>query len=209
MQSLTERQQEIINFIEDFQERSGMAPTVQEIADHFGLKSSTVFAHLRALQRKNQLARSSKARSIVVSRSRLPGRMPPGVWTLPLLGRVSAGLPKDSVEYKEGEVEIAAGFVKAASPDRLFALRIMGESMRDLGILDGDIVIVDADAVTPRPGDVVVAAVEDGETTVKSFYPAPGGKIELRPANPAFQSRFYAGDRLRVQGRVIGLQRTY
>ena len=68
MKSLTEKQKNMLDFIDDFQDKSGMAPTVYEIADHFGVKTSTVFAHLKALQRKNHISRSSKARSITVKR---------------------------------------------------------------------------------------------------------------------------------------------
>lgn len=209
MQLLTEKQIRILDFIEDFQERAGMSPTVQEIADHFELKTSTVFAHLRALQRKKQLARSSKARSIVISRRRTTGKHAPGIWTIPLLGRVSAGVPADSVEYREGEVEILSSLLPGATPEAFFALRIQGESMRDLGILDGDVVIVEQLSGAPKAGEVVVAVIDGGETTVKSFYPAAAGQIELRPANPDFQPQFHPGDRVRLQGRVVALQRRY
>ena len=210
MRGLTEKQREILNFIEDFQDRAGMPPTVQEIADHFKVKSSTIFAHLRALQRKNQLERSSKARSISLTRQRMPlSRMPSGIWTIPLLGRVSAGVPAESLEYMEAEWRIPAGFAGRTSPEKLFALRIQGESMRDLGMFEGDVVIVAPVENTLRPGDIVVALVQGGETTVKSYFPAAGDTVELRPANPAYLPQYYAADQVKIQGRVIALQRKY
>ncbi|MGE4564016.1 MAG: transcriptional repressor LexA [Victivallaceae bacterium] len=209
MRGLTEKQREILNFIEIFQERAGMPPTVQEIADNFNVKSSTIFAHLRALQRKNQLARSSKARSISLTHQRTPAaKLPPGIWTIPLLGRVSAGEPAESLEYMEAELPIPAGFAGCTSPAKLYALRIQGESMRDLGIFDGDIVIV-TPVENVRPGDIVVALVQGGETTVKSYFPINATTIELRPANSEYQPQFHHKDQVRIQGRVLSLIRHY
>ena len=102
MKTLTEKQKNILEFIEEFLDREGMAPTVYEIADNFNIKTSTVFAHLRALQRKKQLSRSSKARSIsLMSRMRGARGVPHGALMIPLLGRVNAGAPAESLEYKD------------------------------------------------------------------------------------------------------------
>ncbi len=210
MHGLTEKQQNILNFIEDFFEANGMPPTVQEIADHTGVKSSTVFAHLRALQRKNQLSRSSKARSIALANPRLAlSKLPAGIWTVPLLGRVCAGEPAESVAHPEGTVTIPAGLGGCTDPARTFALKIQGESMRDLGMLEGDVVIVQMLDAPPRPGDIVVAVVPGGECTVKSYYPRDAGTLELRPANPDYHVQIHPVDQVRFQGRVVALQRTY
>ena len=134
MKGLTDKQKAILDFIEDFQEQNGMPPTVQEIADRFSVKSSTIFAYLRALQRKNQLERSAKARSIVLRNTRTPmHRLPSGIWKLPLLGRVSAGEPAESLQYKEGEFCIPANTCGLTRREGAYALRVQGESMRDLG----------------------------------------------------------------------------
>ena len=210
MKTLTEKQKNILEFIEEFLDREGMAPTVYEIADHFNIKTSTVFAHLRALQRKKQLSRSSKARSIsLMSRMRGARGVPHGALMIPLLGRVNAGAPAESLEYKEGEICVTSAQVNDYPLDQLFALRVQGESMRDLGIYDGDIVIVAQTGNKPRPGDIVVALVQGNEGTVKSFVPKTGGRIELRPANPAYLPQYYAADQVKIQGRVIALQRKY
>ncbi len=211
MKTLTDKQKNILEFIEEFLDREGMAPTVYEIADHFEIKTSTVFAHLRALQRKKQLSRSSKARSISLT-SRLRGArgVPHGALMIPLLGRIQAGLPSESLEYKEGDVCITTSLLEDTAPEQMYALRVQGESMRDLGIYDGDIVIVgQVDKENLRPGDIVVALVQDSEATVKSYFPKTGGRIELRPANPEFSVQVYPSADVRIQGRVVGLQRRY
>ncbi len=201
---LTRIQSNIQDFIEDYRESCGCPPEPAEIAEHFGLKISTVTAHLKALQRKN--SRSSASRTALSS---LRGRMPSGIWTIPLLGRICAGNPAQCPEYRESELILPAGFAGQSTPEGIFALRIQGESMRDLGILDGDIVIVTPVQDMPSPGDIVVALVQGGEATVKSFYPSAAGEIELRPANPEFQSVFVSGQDVQIQGKVAALQRQF
>ena len=207
MKALTEKQKNILEFIEDFLEKEGMSPTVYEIAEHFDIKTSTVFAHLKALQRKNQLSRSSKARSISLSQTRRPIKHMSFVLPIPLLGRINAGLPADNLEFKEGEVFVDAALVDRADHDKLFALRVAGESMRDLGIYEDDIVIV-KQTENIRPGDIVVGMVEN-ETTIKSYFPLRGGRVELRPANPDFSTQVYPASQIKIQGKVIFLQREY
>ena len=208
MKSLTEKQKNMLDFIDDFLDREGMAPTVYEIADHFGIKTSTVFAHLKALQRKNQLSRSSKARSIALKKR--PARQVPHmsfVLSIPLLGRINAGLPADSPVVVEGEFQVTGKLAELAKHNELFALKVSGESMRDLGILDGDIVVVQKIS-TPKNGDIVAALVNN-ETTVKSFYVCDNKTVELRPANPDYSVQQYAADQVVVQGKVIALHREF
>ena len=210
MKTLTEKQKNILEFIEEFLDREGMAPTVYEIADHFGIKTSTVFAHLRALQRKKQLSRSSKARSISLSsRTHSRHKVPSGALLIPLLGRVNAGAPSESIAFKEGEVCISSQLVPDVPPENLFALRVQGESMRDLGIFDGDVVIVAQTSSKPRSGDIVVALLQGGEVTVKSYFPKTQGRIELRPANPEYNVQIYSAEEVSIQGRVVELRRKY
>jgi repressor LexA len=206
MKGLTDKQRAMLDFIESFMEKENMAPTVYEIADSFDIKTSTVFAHLRALQRKNFLNRSSKARSISLLKPKRKPRHMSFVLPIPLLGRINAGLPAESLENKEGEVYCDPEVIGGADLKKIFALKINGESMRDLGILDGDVVIVKQTS-DAKSGDVVVALVED-ETTVKSYYPK-GQKIELRPANSDFKPQIYPMGKVKIQGKVIALQRKY
>ena len=197
----------MLDFIDDFQDKSGMAPTVYEIAEHFGIKTSTVFAHLKALQRKNQISRSSKARSIAVkSRSKTVPHMS-FTLSIPLLGRINAGMPADSPALVEGEFQISEKYAALAEKGVLFALKVNGESMRDLGILDGDIVVVQKDCPV-KNGDVVVALV-NCETTVKSYYLLENGVVELHPANADYKVQSYAASEVALQGKVIALHREF
>ena len=211
MKELTEKQKLVLDFIEDFQDREGMAPTVYEIAEHLGVKTSTVFAHLKALERKNQLQRSSKARSINLLGGRRALRTMHMSFALPvpLLGRINAGAPAESCQEIIGEAVISRSLAEKfnARDNEIFALRVSGESMRDLGICEDDVVIIKrTDSV--RPGDVVVALV-NGEVTVKSFFPLRNGKLELRPANSDYPTQVYNASEVAIQGRVIALQRTF
>ena len=206
MRGLTEKQQNILDFIDTFQRREGMAPTVYEIAEGFSIKSATAFAHVRALQRKGYVSRSSKARSLTLLRSDRPQHMSLTL-SIPILGRISAGAPLLAEEHVESNIQFDPRMLpKGAGGQELFGLRVFGESMRDLGILDGDVVIA-KQVDSPRIGDIVVALVEN-ETTVKSIY-FSGDQVELRPANSDFESQFYPLEKVFVQGVVIALHRTY
>ena len=210
MNALTEKQKNILDFIEDFRDNNGIPPTVQEIADHFAVKSSTVFAHLRALQRKNHLSRSSKARSISLTNTkRALSNLPSGIWTIPLLGQVSAGEPAESVCMSGMEYQVPAGIGGCTSEQGLFALQVSGESMRDLGIYEKDVVIVKQLDALPHPGDIVVAVIPGGECTVKSYFPHDQDSIELHPANPDYQVQIHRKDQVQIQGKVVALHRQY
>ena len=206
MKGLTDKQQAMLDYTAYFMRTEGMAPTVYELAEHFGIKSATSLAHLRALQRKGYVTRSSKARSLALVHSPTPNR-DELVLRVPLLGRVSAGVPLMAEQQLEGEVMLDPSRLPAGTGGhRLFGLRATGESMRDAGILDVDIVVA-KQTNQAAIGDVVVAMV-DNETTVKTLY-MDGRMVELRAANPAYRSLFYPLDKVGIQGVVIALQRTY
>ena len=205
MKGLTDKQKQILDFINEFGRTEGMAPTINEISAHFGVTAATAFAHVRALQRKGLLNRSSKARSIS-----LPGMQNMHHFSMnlsiPLLGRISAGVPGEAEEHVEGHVSVDPAMLKKVrGSNPLFALTVTGESMRDAGILDGDLLIAQK-TTSVNIGDVVVARVDDA-VTVKYIY-LTDGKWELRPANPDFKSRFLELDQLRVQGTAVGLIRS-
>jgi repressor LexA len=206
MRGLTTKQQEILDFVDHFSRSEGMAPTVYEIAEHFQIKSATAFAHLRALQRKGYVTRSSKARSLSLLRSDSPRHLSLTL-SIPLLGRISAGMPLLAEEQVESLIQFDPKLLpKGAGGHRVFGLKVFGDSMRDLGILDGDIVIAKQQS-TASLGDIVVALVEN-ETTVKSLY-VKDDMVELRPANPKYESLFYPLDKVFIQGVVVALHRTY
>ena len=197
----------ILDFINQFGQTEGMAPTINEISTHFGVTPATAFAHVRALQRKGLLNRSSKARSIS-----LPGMQTMHHFSMnlsiPLLGRISAGVPGETEEHIEKFISIDPSLLsrKIAAGAKIFAVKVQGESMRDAGILDGDILIAQkTDSV--KVGEVIIALLDDA-VTVKYIY-LTQGQWELRPANPEFKSRFVPLDDLKVQGSVIGLVRKY
>jgi repressor LexA len=207
MKGLTRKQQNMLDFIDDFIRTEGMPPTVYEVGDHFRIKSATAFAHLRALQRKGYVNRSSKARSLTLVRASDSPRHMSLTLSIPLLGRISAGLPLLAEEQIEGHLHFDPKLLpRGIGGHELFALRVFGDSMRDLGILDGDTVVAKK-TPTASIGDVVVALV-DNETTVKSLY-IKNDMVELRPANPDFKSKFFPIDKVFIQGVVISLHRSY
>ncbi len=206
MKTLTDKQKKMLEFIEDFQERESMAPTVYEIAEHFDIKTSTVFAHLKALQRKNQLSRTSKARSISLRQPKRPMHASFAL-PIPLLGRINAGCPAESAQEKIGDVVISQELASKGDPATMFALKVSGESMRDLGIFEDDIVIVRPTDIL-RSGDIVVALVS-GEVTIKSYFPLKDNRVELRPANAEYSTQVYPAGAIQVQGKIIGLMRNY
>ena len=207
MKGLTQKQQEILDFVAEFGRREGMAPTVYEIAENFGIKSATAFAHLRALQRKGYVTRSSKARSLTLLRGETASSGPSLTLTVPVLGRISAGVPLLAEEQVEATIQFDPKLLpRGAGGHRIFGLRVFGDSMRDLGILDGDTVVAKQQP-NASIGDIVVALV-DNEATVKSLY-IKDDRVELRPANPDYDSLFVPIDAVSIQGVVVALHRTY
>jgi repressor LexA len=184
-----------------------MAPTVYEIGEHFQIQPPTAFAHLRALQRKGYVHRSSKARSLTLLRGSAPKHLSLTL-SIPLLGRISAGLPLLAEENIEETIQADPALLpRGIGGHRLFALRVHGESMRDSGILDKDVIIA-KEAQTAEINAIVVVLVNDEEATVKHFHLADG-EVELRPANPDFQPQRYPIEQVRIQGAVIALYRKY
>ncbi len=206
MKGLTARQQYILDFIQEFANREGMPPTVYEIADHFDIKAATAFAHVRALQRKGRVSRTSKARSLTVLRNDKPRHMSLTL-SIPILGRISAGMPLLAEEHVEGSLRVDPRFLPhGVSEQNLFGLKVFGDSLRDAGVLDGDLVVARA-SETAGEGDLAVALVEN-ETTVKFIHFA-GDHIELRPANPDYPAQSYPAEQVFIQGLVVALQRTF
>ncbi|MCQ2404044.1 MAG: transcriptional repressor LexA [Lentisphaeria bacterium] len=207
MKGLTDKQKQILDFIGQYGQEQGMAPTINEISEHFDVTAATAFAHVKALQKKGMLNRTSKARSIS-----LPGAQHLHHFSMslsiPVLGRISAGIPGETEEHIERYITLDPSMLsrRNLTGQPLFAVKVQGESMRDAGILDGDMLIAQkTDKV--KLGDVVIACVDDA-VTVKYIY-LTDGKWELRPANPEFKSRFVDLDHLQIQGTVVGLMRQY
>ncbi|MFN0241950.1 MAG: transcriptional repressor LexA [Planctomycetota bacterium] len=190
----------IFSFVRDSLER-GTPPTLREIQSAVGLRAvESVREQLTRLVDEGRLIKEEG-----VARG---WRLPPGEVSdthyVPILGRVPAGGLSESIEEREGVLPVDRRRVRGAS-DKLFALRVHGESMRDAGILPGDFVIVDPKAQA-RARDIVVARI-DGEATVKRLAIVKG-KPELWPENPSFQPIVPApGEELEIVGRVIEVRR--
>jgi repressor LexA len=209
---LTERQQEIWQFLVEYVDDHGYPPTVREIGEAVGLASpSTVHAHLANLERAGLLRRDpTKPRAIelVGRRAAGTGQSAPSrdaVPVLPLVGRIAAGGPLLAEEAIEDEIAVPEPLGRNAD----FLLRVTGDSMVEAGILDGDLVVVrrQDDA---RTGDVVVALVGDDETadeaTVKTFHREQDGRIRLQPENSALDPLF--PDHVQILGKVTGVLRS-
>ena len=198
--SLTPKQLRVLTFIRDFSRTRGYAPTMQELADEFGVSKVTVFEHIAALQKKGFLRRARhKARSLQLSND--IGFPDERSTRLPLAGRIAAGLPIEAIEQREF-LDLAHVFT---TPRRAFALKFRGDSMIEDNICDGDFVVCEQ-RETARDGETVVALLPDGEATLKRLYRTPRG-IRLQPANPAFEPIIVKD--VKIQGVVIGVLRKF
>lgn len=196
--NLTKRQSEIFEFIKSQVDKTGYPPTVREIGAALGLHSpSTVHAHLAKLEKSGVLRRDpSKPRAIEILVDRAKRVMAPGV---PLVGQVAAGSPILAEENIEELLELPA-MIGAASGD--YALRVRGDSMRDAGILEGDLVIVRPTEEASN-GEIIVALLGD-EATVKRFF-READVIRLQPENPQYEPIITR--EVDILGRVIGVFR--
>ncbi|HRP63468.1 MAG TPA: transcriptional repressor LexA [Phycisphaerales bacterium] len=204
--NLTPKQLKILQLIRDSRVAHGYSPTMQELADALGISKVTVFEHVEALIKKGALRREpNKARSLsICDDAVVPDEAQP--LTFPLVGKIAAGYPIEKFEQSDRlSLEEIFG-PRIGQRVGSFALRVDGDSMRDEGILDGDYVIVER-RETARNGERVVALLPDGETTLKTFYREPDGRIRLQPANPAFKPIIVSD--CKVQGVVIGVMRRY
>jgi repressor LexA len=202
--NLTPKQLRILQLIRDSRIRRGYSPTMQELADEIGVSKVTVFEHVEALIKKGALVReANKARSLSIADGiAVPDESRPMKY--PLVGKIAAGYPIEKVASAD-EIDLVEFLGTNDDAGSTFALIVDGESMRDEGILDGDLILLKRAQVASN-GDRVVALLEDGSTTLKTFY-KEADHIRLQPANPDF-------DPIRVQfcqiqGIVKGVIRRY
>ncbi|HJX29743.1 MAG TPA: transcriptional repressor LexA [Thermoanaerobaculia bacterium] len=203
MTYLTERQKEILEYIQDYRKERGIAPTHREICERFGFSSyGTAYKHLKLLQEKGFLRRDwNQKRGIELLRA-IPGGE--GDRDLPFFGRIAAGRP---IEALSGGDRVAVpGHLLSGRPGDHYVLRVVGESMIDEGIHDGDFIIVLRRDVA-EAGEMVVALIGD-DATLKRFYPE-GKMVRLQPANPTMEPIRVAAQNVRVQGVVVGLMRKF
>ena len=201
MLPLTKRQREILDYLNEFIQQHGYAPSLEEIGRRFSLSSlATVHKHLTNLQEKGFIRRAwNRSRSVEL----VPTRVAERAIELPLLGFVAAGVP---IEAVSGSETIAVPETLAGKRDS-YVLRVKGDSMIDEQIRDGDYVIVE-DRKSVDNGEMVIALLGGAEVTLKKFY-RESGRVRLQPANPTMQPIFVDPDQVQVQGVVVGVMRKY
>jgi repressor LexA len=202
--NLTPKQLRILQLIRDSRIRRGYSPTMQELADEIGVSKVTVFEHVEALIKKGALIReANKARSLSIAEGiAVPDESRPLKY--PLVGKIAAGYPIEKVAEAD-EIDLVEFLGTVDDSGSTFALIVDGESMRDEGILDGDLILLQRAQVASN-GDRVVALLEDGSTTLKTFY-KEADHIRLQPANPDFEP--IRVQFCQIQGIVRGVIRRY
>lgn len=228
---LTRKQLELLEFINKRVQRDGVPPSFDEMKDALDLRSkSGIHRLITALEERGfirRLAHRARALEIV----KLPDAMDdagfrpkvidgdrpdgprPGraldvqvhAVEVPVMGQIAAGVPIEAINHESHRVAVPGAMV--GGKGNHYALEVKGDSMIDAGINDGDVVVI-REVNTAESGDIVVALVEDQEATLKRFR-RNGSSIALEAANPAYETRVFRDDQVKVQGRLVGLIRTY
>ncbi len=235
---LTRKQHELLLFIHERLKESGVPPSFDEMKDALDLASkSGIHRLITALEERGFIRRlPNRARALEVIR--LPDSIAPGLnaakkfspsviqgslgkapepkrpaasnddaaasVSLPVMGRIAAGVPISAIQSPTHSIAVPPEMLSGGEH---YALEVKGDSMIEAGILDGDTVII-RNASTASPGEIVVALVDDEEATLKRFR-RKGASIALEAANPAYETRIFGPDRVKVQGKLVGLIRRY
>ncbi len=228
---LTKKQLDLLNFIHKRMQRDGVPPSFDEMKEALDLRSkSGIHRLITALEERGFIRRlAHRARAIEIVKlpealERQPGfeprviegdrAAPPrgampvsgtGATDLPVMGRIAAGTPIEAISQVAAHVAVPQQMLGTGKSH--YALEVKGDSMIEAGINDGDIVVIEEGA-TAENGDIVVALVEDQEATLKRFR-QKGNMIALEAANPAYETRMLRDDQVKVQGKLVGLIRTY
>ena len=204
---LTKRQQEILDFIESFMQKRGYPPTLREIGNEFGISSTNgVRVNLAALEKKQYIRRRPwLSRGIeLVNAPKVP-QTDTEIGYVPIIGKVAAGEPIFAAENIEGMLAVDDSFLPTK---KVFALKVKGDSMKNVGIMDGDYVLARRQH-TADPGEIIVFIVGD-EITVKR-YDSKGDKVYLIPENEQYETRVLEkkSSDLQIAGKVVGILRKY
>lgn len=203
---LTEKQQAVLDFIEEYQMNFGKSPTIREMKEHFGVSSdNSILKHLKALADKGYIEKDDTPRGIKLLSSikeKLTGAFED--IKLPVFGFIPAGGPVASEEHVDSWMSVGSDL--AENPEDFFILRVTGNSMIDAGIFEGDMVLINS-AKQPKDQDIVVALV-DNENTLKRYVKQKNGQVYLKAENPEY-SDIYPENDLQVQGVVTSLIRQY
>ena len=231
---LTRKQLDLLDFINKRMVRDGVPPSFDEMKEALDLRSkSGIHRLITALEERGFIRRlAHRARAIEIVK--LPealgvdsddgftprviegGAAKPAASTptpvetmhameLPVMGRIAAGVPIEAISQVSHNVAVPGQMLRAGGDH--YALEVKGDSMSEAGINDGDVVVI-RETKTATNGDIVVALVDGAEATLKKFFHR-GEMIALEAANPAYETRLVPHDRVRVQGRLVGLIRTY
>jgi repressor LexA len=205
---LSDRQKNILKYIEAYVDERGYPPSIREIGDRVGISSTSVVDYnLRVLERDGYIRRDREvSRGLeLTSTSRGQRQSQPRVVRIPVVGRIAAGVPIEAIEDPSDVVELPVGSV----PDNCYALRVRGSSMIEDHIDDGDLVVVRQQPSVDN-GDIAVAIVNDnsenGGATLKRFY-REGDMVRLQPRNPTMQPIMVPVDQVEVRGKVVKLLR--
>ena len=227
---LTRKQYDLLHFIHKRLQRDGVPPSFDEMKDALDLRSkSGIHRLITALEERGFIRRlPHRARAIEIARlpesleatagfkpavveGSRPDRPSAGMGSeaasveLPVMGRIAAGTPIEAIQHVSHNVAVPAAMLSSAA--RHYALEVKGDSMVEAGINSGDIVVIQ-EQPTAQNGDIVVALIEGEEATLKTFR-RRGTTIALEAANPAYETRLYQDHQVRIQGRLVGLIRTY
>lgn len=205
--ALTKRQKQVLDFIANFVDENGYCPSYEEIAKGLELASlATVHKHISVLETKNYLKRGfNQSRSLELAPKYVQDlrRQRPAAPTVPLLGRIAAGAPVETVEQRE-----VLNFADFAGDPNTFALEVRGNSMIDDHICDGDLILLEK-VKEAHDGDIVVALVSGSETTLKRFYRDSAETVRLQPANSALRPILVPAEDVQIQGRLLAVLRKY
>jgi len=211
---LSHKQILIYEFICEYLDENGISPTIEDVKIGCNISSKSVVSYnLDILEKKGLLDRKKGiARSIIRSNEESES------FSVPIVSTISAGIPLDLLDTEEiaynssfGEDRVSLSKSMFDNNNKLVALRIMGDSMIEDSIEDGDIIIIDCsnnNSYRPRQGDIVVARVEEDTATLKRIY-KNGNKVELRPSNKKYSSIITKNNNVIIEGKVVGLIRNY
>jgi repressor LexA len=204
---LSDRQKNILKYIETYVDERGYPPSIREIGDRVGISSTSVVDYnLKVLERDGYIRRDREvSRGLELVGSAKARQAQPRLVRVPIVGRIAAGVPIEAIEDPSDVIELPVGSV----PDGCYALRVRGTSMIEDHIEDGDVVVI-----LPQPdvddGEIAVAIVNDvtenGGATLKRFY-REGDHVRLQPRNPTMQPIIVPNDQVEVRGKVVKLLR--
>lgn len=203
MENLTKKQEEVLTVIKKFIAKNGYSPSVREICDLMNLSSTaTVFVHMKHLMNKGYLKQTNnKFRTLEVLVPNEYIETNEDVVTVPLLGTITAGTPIEAIEHPDEYISLPAYMIP--KHEEIFSLHVRGMSMKNAGILDGDVVIVKK-CKTAKNGDIVVSFDEDGYSTLKRFF-KEDGYFRLQPENETMCPIIL--DKVDILGIAIGVYR--